>query len=717
MSKSILIAMGFMMCGWAYTVAAADPPKPETASEQNADLPVRKAALFSSGVGYFEHGGTIVGTTHAELRFKTDQINDILKSLILEDLDGGKISTVVYPSRDPVSKALQSFQVNITANPSLGDLLNQLRGSRVTVTAHAETINGTILGLEQKQVAVGDGKQIVQRWVLNLLTEGTIRAVELEAVQELKLQDERLQKELNQALLVLASARDQDKKPVTINFEGQGTRRVRLAYVSETPIWKTSYRLIMPEGQNKTGQLQGWAIVENQTETDWNNIDLSLVSGRPISFVQDLYQPLYIPRPVVQPQLYASLRPQTYDQGLELGMPAEASPPPLASVTLDGTAKVPASPAESKAKRSAARGAVTMGEGTVAGLDTFAGSVAARAGEYEIKPVDPTASIASLASAQQIGELFEYTVGNVTLPRQQSAMIPIVTDKIEAQRVSIFNPEVMPKYPLNGALLKNTTGKHLLQGPITVFDGFSYAGDARIEDLPTDQSRLLSYGVDLKMLVDTSNTSANNLQTGKIVKGVLQLSRKLTFKREYKMQNKSDAEKSVIIEHPFHPNWKLVEPAQPFEKTDRLYRFRDSVEAGKTKSLLVHEESVQGEQIGLINCDPNTLTLYFRANEIPKDVRDALGQAMKRTQEINTVKSDIQQRKQKITEITQEQDRIRSNMKTVDKNSKYYTRLMEKLDVQETEIEKLQLETETLLEKQKSLETELAEYLNNLSVG
>ena len=126
-----------------------------------------------------------------------------------------------------------------------------------------------------------------------------------------------MQEELDRALAAVAGARDQDKKPVDIRFNGQGDRHVRLGYVVETPIWKASYRLVLPgkDAKDKQGMLQGWAIVDNQTDNDWKDVRLSLVNGRPISFIQDLYQPLYVPRPTVVPELYASLRPQEYDDG------------------------------------------------------------------------------------------------------------------------------------------------------------------------------------------------------------------------------------------------------------------------------------------------------------------------------------------------------------------------------------------------------------------
>src|SRR5437762_5980363 len=278
------------------------------------DVPVKVVVLFSSGVGYFEHIGTVKGDSSTELRFKTQQINDILKSLVLQDTGRGKVSTIVYPSQDPIGKTLSSFQVDISKNPPLGELLNQLRGAKVKVSVGPEMISGTILGLEKRPKAVEKGQ--IEVWQLNLISGATVRSIPLEEVTRLDLEDPTLQEELGKALTALAEARGQDKKPVTINFQGEGERLVRVGYVVETPIWKTSYRLLFGQ-QNAKPMLQGWAIVENQTDNDWSDVELSLVSGRPISFIQELYQPLYIPRPVVQPELFASLRPQTYEAGMD----------------------------------------------------------------------------------------------------------------------------------------------------------------------------------------------------------------------------------------------------------------------------------------------------------------------------------------------------------------------------------------------------------------
>jgi hypothetical protein len=332
--------------------------------------------------------------------------------------------------------------------------------------------------------------------------------------------------------------------------------------------------------------------------------------------------------------------------------------------------------------------------------------------------LDAAASVGSLATAANVGELFEYTVGNVSLARQRSAMIPIITDPIEVERVSIYNQGVLPRNPLNGARVKNTTQKHLLAGPITVIDAGTYAGDAQIDNIPPGQERLLSYGVDLQMLVDaTNNRSDSQIQTGKIVKGVLFVTRKEVRSQDYIAENKSDHEKALIVEHPRTSGWDLVNTPEPMEKTDSVYRFKTSVAAGEKSKLTVTEQIIQDEQIAILPTDLEQLDVYRKTGEIPKNVQDALAKAIGLRQALADTERAVQQDKDKLNDITTEQSRIRENMKTVSQTSEYYTRLMTKLNDQETEIEKTQGDLDSLQKKVDSERGDLQAYLENLNIG
>ncbi len=677
-----------------------------------ADVPVHEVVLFSSGVGYFQHEGSVTGDAAAQLYFKTGQVNDMLKSLVLQDLDGGRVGVVTYPSQDPLAKTLGSFQVDISDNPSLGDLLNKLRGARLALSLAGvngpENFSATVLGVEKRRLPGGkDGDQPLEKEFLNVVTDRGIRSLELDKVDRFELQDPGLQEELNRALAAVAGARDQDKKPVDIRFNGTGERRVRLGYVVETPVWKASYRLVLAgdgSGDKKPrATLQGWAIVENQTDNDWKDVRLSLVSGRPISFVQNLYRPLYVPRPEVTPELYASLRPQTYAGGqgprdeeadLPRGAVAAAAPPGVprrakaleSSVPFQPAAAAPAPPEERS------RGGNAL---------------------------DATRSVAPLTDAAKVGELFQYTVGNVSLPRQRSAMIPIINDPIEVEKLSIFNPGVLGNHPLNGARLKNTTAdaKHLLGGPVTVFDEDRYAGDAQLDNVPPGDTRLLSYGIDLQVTANVKDLrNQQSIVAGKIVRGVLTVTNKLASAKEYSFENKGDHDKTIVIEHPSRSGWKLVDTPKPVEETSALYRFEQEVGAGKTERFTVKEESNQAQQVTLVSAPADTVVFFSQRGEISKEVRDALAKAVALKQAAVETQQGINDHDGQVNTLSEDQKRIRENLKSVDRTTSYASRLLKKLDDQESQIDKLRNETESLRTKLDGQNRDLQNYLGGLNV-
>ena len=578
------------------------------------------------------------------------------------------MTAVTYPSQDPIAKTLKSFQIDITANPAMHELLEQLRGARVTVALGAEKVAGTVLGVENKQRPAGnkDGAPI-DAWYINLITgEGAavIRSLPLDEVRDVVLEDPRLREELSRALSALAQARDQDKKPVTIRFSGQGERRVRIGYVVETPVWKTSYRLLLTENaQNQkapddpekadspralaaknenvstAGNLQGWAIVENQTDNDWTEVELSLVSGRPISFIQDLYQPLYIPRPIVEPELYASLKPQTYDAGMEKAKDLQAFG--RSERDADGATKRNGVDQLSRARK-AGRQVPMLSSPLALPLESPWLTWRKNRRSMPVRQSPRWRPLPSWGSCSSIRS-------GASRCRAEDAMIPIVTDPVEVEKLSIFNAAVLPRNPLNGARIKNTTGKHLLQGPVTVLDAGSYAGDARIDDVPPGQERLISYGVDQQVLVhSTVNKTESSLRAGSIVKGVLHLSYKDVFTQNYISENKGDRNRTLIVEHPLHRGWKLIEPAKADETTETLYRFKGGVPAGKASELTVVEEQTRGEAIAILPMDAATIEFYIKSGVIAQPVKDALAKAAQLKGVLVDTQRQIQERETRI---------------------------------------------------------------------
>src|SRR6516225_6122892 len=320
-------------------------PRPSTAEPNKAapqegpavkvtQLPIGQVVLFSSGVGYFQREGAVEGSARVDLSFPVTDINDLLKSMVLRDLDGGHISTVSYESNAPIERTLKSFAVNLTTNPSFMQILNQARGEKVEVVLQQTNatqpgnLTGTLVGCEKQKQAVG-GKDTVEVELLNLWCADGMRSLKLPEVQRVRFLNPILDSEFKKALETLALSHDTQKKAVAINFAGEGKREVRVSYVIENPIWKTSYRLVLDKKTNKPF-LQGWAVVENPTDEDWKDVRMALVSGRPISFQMDLYQPLYVTRPVVEMELFASLRPVAYSGAMDRLAEANAERKPTA---------------------------------------------------------------------------------------------------------------------------------------------------------------------------------------------------------------------------------------------------------------------------------------------------------------------------------------------------------------------------------------------------
>ncbi len=665
-------------------------------AEEGPAFPLSKIVLYSSGVGYFQHDGSLNNRTQLDLRFNVSQINDILKSLVVQDFGRGKIATVTYGSRDPVTKTLGSFGINLNGNPTLGQILTQVRGEPVEVAA-PNPIVGTLLGVEKKTESVGEGSQhrIVEQEYITLLTEEGFRSLSLANVQRIRLTNPALNAELNQALAVLASNHDAQKKTVSITFDGTGNRQARIAYLTETPVWKTSYRLVLDD--DKPPYLQGWAIVENTTEQDWRNVTLSLVSGRPISFTMDLYQPLYNPRPMVQPELYANLRPQTYGDAMDELKPM-ASPP--------------ASRSDMKRERLLGK----MAQGFAGGRANVPAetAVAAEMGMGSLEE-----GVAPMAKAQDKGELFEYRIETpVTLPKHTSAMLPIIGQTLQGQKVSVYNQVVNAKHPLNGYRLKNSSPLHLMQGPITLFESGSYAGDARIEDLPPGQDRLISYALDLKTEVEPKfEGGTQELVTVALKKGTMLVSRRRIEDRNYLIKNRDAKTRSVLIEQPYRSDWRLIEPMEPTERTRDLYRFAVRVEPGKTASLHVKETLPVEETVQLMDSGIDLMAYYVRAKEVSPKVREALQRVVTLRSKLDDARAQRTRLEQRVGEITAEHGRIRENMQRLPQNSDLYSRYVKKLDQQETELEKLRKEIEASKNNEDEQRRELQTYVASLDVG
>src|SRR5262245_9850160 len=525
-SKTLLITITFPLLflpiGFAQSRAARTTIKAGTAPAVNSktdnqpavrqthearpsaeqSLPLRRVTLYSNGVAYFERRGTVTGRAEINLSFKQSQVDDVLKSLVVLDLGRGRVGAVSYISSAPPSARLNEIPFSIDASTNgdaaggLAGVLEQLQGARVAVTAANRSVAGAVLTIGERQLPTEKDKPPVKTHTLVITTDsGELQSFDLNEGRAVKLLDEGARHDITQFASASASARRRDAKTITVTSEGEGQREMVISYTIAAPIWKTTYRVVLdPEG---SPFFQGWAVVDNVSEEDWQDVSLSLVSGTPVSFIQPIQNPLYRYRPVVPIPQDLNLSPQIYEAG-EVGgaqgaenrlTQAEANASRL-SGQLEEMAAV------ANTARGGAKAAAESADNAIAASSLRANiSGAIASGESGVE---------TAATGSEVGELFEYRVEQpVTVRRDRSALIPILQTKMEGERVSVYNEATRKDRPMHGIRLKNTSTLTLEGGSLTVIDGDAYAGEALIERLKSNEQRFISFGLDLGALVTT----------------------------------------------------------------------------------------------------------------------------------------------------------------------------------------------------------------------
>jgi hypothetical protein len=734
---------------WRSSRAAPQPPGNEPAASERRsgqNLPLSQIVLFNSGVGYFQREGAIDGEARVDLQFPAGDVNDLLKSLVLQDLGNGKITAVSYDGQEPIEHTLKTFAIDLTGNPTFGQLLNQARGEKIEVTLQNDngvattTITGTVVGMETQ---TEPGPREVH--ILNLLGPEGMRSVPLNTIQRVRFLNAALDGELQRALAVLANSHNSQKKNVSIQFSGDGKRMVKVGYVVEAPMWKSSYRLVLDKGAK--AKMQGWAIIENTSDEDWKDVRMALVSSRPISFQMDLYAPLFVPRPVVEPENFASLRPPEYNgplanfdnNGAMFGMMGGAGNAGVAGMPSGAQSQNQlgfAAPSRTGNVQGTPLNSYQFGSNLaqVPGVNRLnyeqlqqrrqqrkqAGEQAAKAGravDWAVG-VDPTVSVDTAGLAEVVGDQARYLIDHkISLARQRSALLPIVNQEITVQRVSIFNDQVNGKFPLRGLKIKNATGQALMQGPVSVYEGGSYAGDARLPDLQANEERLLSFAVDQAVEVKSeAKTEPEALAALRILKGVVEQTHRQRRTTKYLIRNRSDQERTLIVEHLIHPDWKLVSEEKPAERTRSVYRFGWKAPSGKGTVQEIVEERKYQTRISIVGMNPDNLELLIRSTSASPKLRKELQKIIESKKRLSDIQKEVARLRSQLGEATQEQNRIRTSLEKVPANTALHKRYLEKLDKLETEIETLQKQIKEEQAKEKKQDAEFAKYLADLTV-
>ncbi len=727
----------FAVCTLRLLAQPDDKPPPKAAK-----LPLTRVVLTTAGVGYFHREGTIDGTARVELKVNEEDVNDLILTLLASD-PNGTTRAITYDNRAPAEITLKAFSIDLTENPSVGHLLNQVRGEKVEIS-HDEkgVVTGSILSVQKpttevipsnfpegKATVVAPPKDSVEQ--VNLFTDDGLVSVPLAKIKKVKFVKPELQAEFRAALEALAAARGEAKKAVAVTFNGQGQRKVSLGYMADAPLWKPTYRLSLA-GNGAT--LESLAAIENTTDEDWKDVRVKLVSGRPITFKMDLYDPLFVPRPTIEPELYASLRPTVYQgPGGAFGVGGGFAGQLGSNLGFQGGQQnlgAGGGLMGALGGRSLQQnlGVFGGGVGVVQGYGGISrpsvrsmlaqrpdyDSVRNRQPDEEKKanpPADPTA-----AASANLGEAFEYAVADpVTLPRFKSALVPVLNEKVEADRLSLYNPAALPGYPLKGLRVKNTSKLFLAQGPVTIYEGDGAAGQARLPDVKPGDTRLVSYAIDLDLPMRTE--AVGDVRTPvsmKISGGTLDKTTRVRTTSRYVAVNKGTEAKTVWVTQPIKVGWKLIAPAKAAETTPDLHRFEMKVPAGEKATLDVIEEDDQTTYVELAKQTADQLDAAMREPSTPPAVKAAIGKVKANVTARGDADRGIAEENAAIKEVVEEQGRLRANLATLPPASDAHKRYVKKFDDQETDIEKRRAKVKELEQTKQKLAKELTELLKEL---
>jgi hypothetical protein len=675
-------------------------------------LPVKRVILYKNGVGYFEHAGLVNGSEDVNIDFTTAQLNDVLKSLTVLDLGKGRITGVTYNSIDPLNKRLGTLRLPVGENTTTAQFLEAIRGARIEVRSESGAAMGRLLTVEQRELPMKGDQKITVEQVSLISDTAEVRTFDLTPATSVRIAEKDLNDEVGRYMHLLASTRDQDVRRLTISTAGSGQRDLLVSYISEVPIWKSTYRIVVP----KEGKplLQGWAIIDNTVGEDWNNVELSLVAGAPQSFVQQLSQPYYSRRPVVPLPENAMITPQTHEAALEESAKLNAPPTPQSPQSSEINGQM---------------GGVV--NGIVSGSGPSAGPVhggGAGGGTFSIngRNLSRLQNFAALQSAtptvaesRELGDLFEYQLKDrVTIRKNQSALVPILQARIDAEKVSVWNPA--ETYVLRALWVNNTSGVTLDGGSFNVLEDDAFAGEGLVDAIKPGEKRLLSYAADLGLLVDAKQKEERQQVTRVAIRrGITTHSSEERQERIYTVRNRDTSPRTVIIEHPVREGWKLADGIEPLESTASCRRFRLAVEPGKTASLAIKEYHPLFTRYELTNLDDDQISFFLSQKMINSEVEEALRKVLSQKNEVAGLDAEINSRKGQIKSISEDQQRVRENMKAL-KGSAEEKALVERyahqLNQQEDQMESLRRQISELQHKRGQSQKTLDEMLQGVAL-
>lgn len=609
---------------------------------------IEAVTLSAGGLAEIRRGVEVDGASSLGFDVPLDQVNDILKSLLVYDAAGG-VASIKLDGLAPLEETFRGLPFSPDDMSGVPSLLRTLQGTAVRVSSGGRTVEGMVLGVADE--VQGDVAETERGQLLSVMTaEGQIAVLRLRSDTQLDILDEAIRDKLRLAAQVSGKSHVQNMRTINVGLQGAGVRDVWLDYVVPAPIWKTAYRLML-DADGKA-RVQAWAVIENATGEDWSGVAITLSSGAPVTLSQRLYERYWHERqdvPVLA-QAAAAPEPDQFKGGVATQSARVANEEMAYDMMVAAPAPVSVAP----------KGMSPSGPSQQA-----IGAEGVTAATYQLPmPVD--------------------------LQAGQTLSVPFIDAELDAERIAIFYPDRGDSHPISALRLQNATGTSLPPGIVTVYapQEEGYAGDAQLLGVPNAESRILSFAADRKVEVTTSNGNEQTAYRATIANGVMRLTSTTRIETIYNIKGAADAARTVIIEHPRSDGWSFASTALD-EQTPDNYRLRAEVEAGGTAQVRATIERTNSDDIALIDADTASLIYWSGLLDDPK-TKAALAELTERRSALASTEAMLEDIVQDIDTASQAQARVRENLAAVPKDSALAQRYIAMLEEQENQIADLE---------------------------
>ncbi len=609
---------------------------------------IREVTLSSGGLAEIVRSAPAGDGTIA-IEVPLAQVDDVLKSLVV--LGGGRVRGLSLGGPSAAGDVLRTMPFSSEEMKSLPRLLDTLQGTPVKVGAAGRDVVGKVLGV----VAV-PGADGAQDHVLTVMRDdGSAEAVTLEPGVRVEILDEAVLKKLREAADAVGRAKADGVRTLRLRLEGEGRSEtdggeVDLAYVVAAPIWKLAYRVVSEPGAG-TARLQAWAVLENATGEDWQDVRLTLSSGAPVTLTQKLHQRYWRQRHEVPVDVAGSPLPQA-DAG---AMERDIGQAPRMQKAMPSAAPAP------------------MG-----------GLMAPERAEFAM--AEPLAEAAS----SEADVTATFTVAEpVDLAAGDTLSVPLIDHEVAAKRVSLFQRGVSGRHPVAALMLTNDTDTSLPPGILTIYDkAAGYVGDAQLLGMPPGEERMVAFAADRKVGIDVEDRPERRVAKVKFVDGMLHAETRILDRTVYTIDGAPDAARTVVIEHPRRQGWDFSSDAL-VASTPTHHRLQVEVAAGGTARVEAVNEMRQDDVLALTDAGPD-LVLSWASEAADPELAGVLRDLAQARRDMAGVQRDVEDVSQTLQRIAGEQDRIRRNLAAVPDGSDLKRRYLAEMERQEGRIDEAQ---------------------------